>query len=238
MDIGVDRSTIVEANDKGITFFFADGNKSKTYKIRLVPSAVHVMNTFLTSIQDAVELLKSGKMTQKYSLPLGARIFLEIDPKFRCVSLRKFFRPKADPSIILPGSQGIGLKLEEFNQLNQNWYQLLQSIPWEEAPCCYFNKPNEHFNCDYCWPWNWKLIPHLFVVYEVADSFIGQSLFGFISNINTCSRHLNPRSLLWLRWTPSSMKHSIALFPISFGSKRTIWHWKLYFLTRKKLHLT
>jgi len=148
MEIGMKRSTVVEANDKGITFFSGEG---KTFKIRISPSAVHVMNSFLGAIHDAVELLKSGNLTQKYSLPLGARIFLEIDPNYRCVSLRKFFRPKANPSIILPGLQGIGLKLEEFSQLELNWHHLLESVPWEEAHCCYFNHPTEHFDCDYCW---------------------------------------------------------------------------------------
>ena len=146
MDIGKGRKTIVKTNEKGITFY-----AEKDYKIRLSPSAVRVMDVFLNSIHNTLELLKSSKLTQKYCLPLGARIFLEIDPNYRCVSIRKFFRPKANPSLILPGSNGIGLKVEEFEQLAQNWYRLLQSIPWEKAECCYFNNPNEHLDCEYCW---------------------------------------------------------------------------------------
>jgi len=146
LNIGKNRETIAQVNDKGLTFYIY-----KDYKIRLSPSAVHVMNTFLTSIHEAVELLKTGKLREKYTLPLGARIFLEIDPNYRCVSIRKFFRPKSNPNLLLPGSNGIGLKLEEFIDLENNWYQLLHSIPWEEAECCYFNDPNQHKDCQLCW---------------------------------------------------------------------------------------
>ena len=151
-EIGFERSTIVEANKKGITFFSGNRNRnSKTYKIRLSPAAVNVMNAFLTAIHDNVELLKTGNLTEKYSLPLGARVFLEIDPNFRCVSIRRFFRPKDNPDVLLPGFNGIGLKLKEFENLQQLWYPLIQSVPWEEAECCYFTNPKHHTYCNYCW---------------------------------------------------------------------------------------
>jgi len=146
MDIGKDRSVIVKANDKGLTFYGPNG-----YKIQLSPSAVHVINSFLPQINETVGLLKTGKLTQKYSLPLGTRIFLEIDPNYACVSIRRFFRPKPNPNILLPGFSGIGLKIDEFIQLELNWNQLLQTIPWEEAECCYFIDPNQHTDCQLCW---------------------------------------------------------------------------------------
>jgi len=148
VDIGYKRSTIIEANSKGLTIF--DG-VPKTYKIRLNPSAVAIINAFLGQIRENVELLKKDQLTEKYCLPLGARIFLEIDPKFKCVSIRRFFRPKPNPTILLPSLNGISLKLKEFDLLDQNWNQLIQSFLLGDEDCCYFTDPKQHTDCNHCW---------------------------------------------------------------------------------------
>ena len=148
VNIGYYRSIIVEAGEKGLTFF---SDTPKIYKLRLTPGSVNVINSFLDRIRGYVELLKEGKLEEKFSLPLGGRIFLEIDPKFKCVSIRRFFRPKTAPTILLPSSTGIALKLKEFQLLDQHWNQLIQSFLWQEADCCYFEDPLEHTSCSHCW---------------------------------------------------------------------------------------
>lgn len=148
VDIGYHRPIIVEADGKGLTFFTG---VPKIYKIRLNPEAVNVMNSFIHQIRDCVNLLKSDKLQEKFCLPLGARIFLEIDPKVKCVSIRRFFRPKPNPTVLLPGSNGIGLKLQEFELLDQHWNQLIKSFLLGDEECCYFTDPREHTTCEYCW---------------------------------------------------------------------------------------
>ena len=147
VDIGYYRKITAKANEKGLTFF----SENMFYQIQLTPAAVNVINSFLPQIREKVELLSSKKLEEKFILPLGARIFLEIDPKFKCVSIRRFFRPKADPNKLLPGFSGITLKLTEFQLLDQHWNQLIQSFLWQEAECCYFTDPAQHTACTHCW---------------------------------------------------------------------------------------
>ena len=74
-------------------------------------------------------------------------MFLEIRPDMRCVSLSKFFRPRGDPSILLPGYQGIGLRFEEFGKLNLIWPEFMNFINEQQIKVCEFDEPEEHTSC-------------------------------------------------------------------------------------------
>ena len=105
----------------------------------------------MASIRKAIVSWMSGQLSKAFTLPLGDRVFLEIRPDMRCVSLRKFFRPSRDPSILLPGYQGLGLRFEEFEKLTLIWPEFMTYINEDQIKICDFDKPEEHTSCKFCY---------------------------------------------------------------------------------------
>lgn len=148
--IGFNRDVYVVAKNVGLTFYVLDESGKRKYMIKLTPTAVKVMNNFMTEILTTIEAWLSGRLSNTFKVPLGGRVFLEINQKYRCVSIRRFFRPKGDPSLLLPSPTGIGLKFEEFERLRIIWPEFMHYINLSEVQCCEFNDPNEHTECKTC----------------------------------------------------------------------------------------
>ena len=149
--IGYNREVFAVAKRDGFTFYMVNENGNKKFQIKLVSSAVKVMNRFMPHIKGAVAAWMSGQLVEAFTLPLGGRVFLEIRPDMRCVSLRKFFRPKPNPTILLPGFQGIGLRFEEFEKLSTIWPEFMNYINEHHVKACEFDDPKEHTNCKICY---------------------------------------------------------------------------------------
>ena len=107
-----------------------------------------LLDKFWPQVLEAVDSWGNGNVS--VNLPLGAKISLEVCWEFRCVSIRRFFRPKADPTKLLPGFSGIGLKFEEFYRLGEFWGEVRDIVRFAEAKCCQFDVASEHKNCDIC----------------------------------------------------------------------------------------
>lgn len=142
-DIGDGRSIIVSVLRKSVKF--ARPGKAD-FVLFSKPSKILDMN--MEEIRRAVQSFKANELTETFSIPLGRRYFITISPEVRCVSFRRFYRPKHDNSLMLPGSQGLGLKFSEFETLLAEWNDMRKSLDVEDVEIC----QNEHSDesCQHC----------------------------------------------------------------------------------------
>lgn len=154
IDIGDERVLKVVAHEKGLAMSKKDvlDDYPAHYKLRLDLRAVKILNKFLDDIRNAAHECDQEILQKEFMLPLGNRYFVQIQPDVKCVSFRKFFHPKVNPSLLLPGFPGVSLKMSEFRALVTEWPELMESIPFHNAKCCSFESPEEHLEskCESC----------------------------------------------------------------------------------------
>ena len=122
VDIGCERSRVVTSRSDSlslITFdpipgggFKRDANKS----ITLSRSTAKNFYLKLGEIRKKVEELTEDALKEEYNIYLGQRFYLTLDPMYKCVSLRKFYRKASNKNCISPGYPGFTFKLEEFSK--------------------------------------------------------------------------------------------------------------------------
>ena len=151
VEIGDKRSTVASVTTNGFSltqFHPQPGGKLKPKSIAMNVRATKVLDQNLDEIRRTICDLKNGELKDAYSLPLGQLLFLSIDPGVRCVSIRKFFRPKFDRKRLFPGSQGLGLTIEEFERLFSEWHELMETVALDQAETCEHEKDDQ--SCVYC----------------------------------------------------------------------------------------
>lgn len=142
-DIGNGRSIIVSVTGRSVKF---TRSGKKDFVLFAKPSKILDMN--MEEIRKAIQAFKANELTETFSIPLGRRFFISVSPEVRCVSFRRFYRPKHDISAMYPSTDGIGLKFSEFDTLLAEWTDLRKSLNLEDVEIC----QNEHSDesCQYC----------------------------------------------------------------------------------------
>ena len=153
VDIGDLRNVQVTAHEKGMRFANGElkpGRKPEDNIVNLDAGAVKMLARCFEDVRHAMSDCKVGELENEYFLPLGKRYFVQIKPDIKCLSIRKFFRPRHDPKLLYPGYPGVALKFKEFQNLESEWNELLETVPYQSATMCDFDDPKDHKDCQYC----------------------------------------------------------------------------------------
>ena len=153
VEIGDGRSIQVTANKNGITLSkeqIRPGKSIADNTVTLDAGACRILNSFFDDLRRAASLCKHGELQEDFFLPLGARLFAQVKTDVRCVSFRKFFRPKHNKELLLPGYPGVAMKLKEFETFDSEFRELIECVQYETAPVCSFKDPKDHTECKFC----------------------------------------------------------------------------------------
>lgn len=150
VEIGNERSMTASASFNYLSFIKFNPQPDATLKpevFTLSARSVEKIHQNLENISAAFLQHKTGE-GETYSLHLGNNVFLSITKGVRCVGIRKFFRPKHDQALLLPGKYGTAFKLSEFETLMSIWTSLYEVIDTVNISVCSHTK--DHEGCLYC----------------------------------------------------------------------------------------
>ena len=142
-DIGNGRSIMVSVYEKSVKFTRAGKRDFVLYA-----KASKILDMNMEEIRKATQAFKANELTETFSIPLGRRFFVTVSPDVKCVSFRRFYRPKHNTSLMLPGAEGIGLKFSEFDSLFAEWIDMRKSLDVEDVDVCQNDHSDE--TCEYC----------------------------------------------------------------------------------------
>ena len=114
--------------------------------------------TFINQLDDidkVVELLKSGQPAN-YFEHIGGRYYVSISQGFKCVNIRRYFKP-SDGGKECPTRSGIALRLCEWDMLTSKIHDLHDTLPeLKDAVPCSANDDHlnqmGYFSCRECNP--------------------------------------------------------------------------------------
>ena len=153
VDIGDKRSIIMSVLDNGIRLVNKQTKPGKSIAdntVTLDAGAYKILCNFFDDLGLAVIRCKDGELKEDFFLPLGGRLFAQVKTDVKCVSIRKFFRTKHNPELLLPGFPGVSLTFKEFDNFDKELAELVEYDNFENVPFCYFKNPKEHKDCKYC----------------------------------------------------------------------------------------
>ena len=122
VDIGCERSRVVSSRYDSLALISFDPMpgggfvRNMDKSITLSRSTVKNFYDKLGEIREKVEELSQDALEDEYNIYLGQRIYLILDPMYKCVSLRKFYTKANNKNCISPGYPGFTFKLEEFSK--------------------------------------------------------------------------------------------------------------------------
>ena len=144
VEIGSGRTLFVTAYKKSMKFAI-EGKPDFV----LYAKATKLFVKNLEEIRRATQSFKANELSEALFIPLGRRFFVSVSPDVKCVSFRRFFRPKHDTSIMLPGYQGFGMKFSEFDSFIEEFENLRKSLDLDDIQICEHDFSDT--SCDYCY---------------------------------------------------------------------------------------
>lgn len=143
VDIGKERSRVVSSRKDSVSFitfeplpgggYERDENRSATLSLPVVKNFYDK----ITEIYEKVQQLKNGELEEKVSYYIGDGYYISLTPDYKCVLLRKHYRPPFDTTQILPGLPGFVFKLDEFENFYIEFAEIsnLMQLDSVELPC-------------------------------------------------------------------------------------------------------